>query len=122
MTAKDLDYLLTQQVSPESFVESIKSEVEDYKRMMDKRGSTANLYFTENQEIKIDTPELSRLLHLVLEDQLTNIHLAYICDCLSLSESVDITENAREIVFQLADPEINGGFISKREIIALLGY
>lgn len=121
MTAKDLNNLLTGRLSPKSFVESIKSEVQNYQHLMSKRGSTIDLILVENEIIEIDTSKLSKLLNLVVDNQLTNVHLAYICDCLSLSDEVCMTDNKiKDIVFRLADPAINGGFVSKQEILELL--
>lgn len=120
MTSKNLNDLLIEKISPESFLKSIKKEVENYQQLIGKTGATIHLDFTENQEIKIDKLKLSRLLHLVLEDQLTNVHLAYVCDCLTLSEYIDMTDKARAIVFKLADPEINRDFTSKDGILELL--
>ena len=62
-----------------------------------------------------------KLLEETISGNLTNIELAYICDCLTLAENIEFqNEHVQDIIFKVADPEINGGFKTEKELKSLL--
>jgi hypothetical protein len=60
---------------------------------------------------------MKRLLNETLVGHLTAIHLAYICDCLTLLENITFENDLiQDIIFSIADPEINGGFKNNKDL------
>ena len=48
------------------------------------------------------------------------MQLVFICDCLSLADNVTFeTDQIKKFVFDLADPEINGGFKQMKELAVM---
>jgi hypothetical protein len=79
------------------------------------------LRFTEDQDIVLRKSSIKKLLDETYQGNLSNIDLAYICDCLTLGERVEFeNEVLKEMIFELADPEINGSFKTSEEIEILL--
>ena len=64
---------------------------------------------------------IKKLLLEALSGNLSKIHLAYICDCLTLGEKVHFeNENLKDLIFEIADPEINGGYKTNSELIRII--
>jgi TATA-box binding protein (TBP) (component of TFIID and TFIIIB) len=121
MTSKEINTFLSGKTSVETFKKSIDIEVANYSNLMNKIGASINLKFNEDETIFINGTKIKKLLKNVLEDDLTAIHLSYICDCFTLSESIEYeNELLNEIIYLLADPEINGGYKSKEELTEIL--
>jgi hypothetical protein len=59
----------------------------------------------------LDKLKFKKLLDLVIAGQLSNVHLAYICDCLTLADKLTTDEETKDLIFEIADPEINGGYV-----------
>ena len=121
MNTSDLNDTLNGNISGKRLAEKIFYEVEEYKLKLKKTGSTIPLYFNEDKEIMLSRSSIKKLLNETLEGNLGSAHLAYIADCLTLGEKVNYEyENLREIIFDIADPEINGGFRKPDEILVYL--
>jgi hypothetical protein len=125
MKSSTINSFFTQKISPIEFSKLINSEVVDYERQMSKVGSSVSLYLEENEPINIDKNGLIHLLTSTTLGKLNNIELAYICDCFTLAEEIHYeSEDIKDVIFDLADPEINGGYKSNtklEEIISTLG-
>lgn len=66
-----------------------------------------NLYFAKD--------DLLKLCKFYLNDELTDVYINYIADCLTLSESVVFeTHELMEFLEEMTDPEINGGITKSR--------
>jgi len=92
-----------------------------YQLLMEKKGSSILLKSNEDEEINLDGSAIKILLHETLSGRLSSVKLACICDCLSLGEKVLFhDEMVQSIVFDIADPEINGGFKSDKELKAII--
>jgi len=113
MTSKQLNKLLDDISTVNDFKASIADEVENYGRLMNKKGSTIDLRLLEDEEITLDKLRFKKLLDFVIAGQLSNIHLAYICDCLSLADKLTTDKETKQLIFEIADPEINGGYVDK---------
>jgi len=121
MNASDLDNALNGYSSGQTLADKISKEVEEYKLLMKKTGSSIPLRFNEDKGIFLSNFSIRKLLKETFEGTLSNVHLAYICDCLTLGERVLFENNdLKELIFNLADPEINGGFKTPEEINYLL--
>jgi hypothetical protein len=117
MKSSELNGLLNGSFSGEDLHRLIKDEVSNYSLLMKKKGSTIPLRFYEDEEIFLKNSNFTKLLLGTLSGGLSNIHLAYICDCLSLGEEVHFeNEKLKDLVFGIADPEINGGYKKDSEI------
>jgi hypothetical protein len=116
MTANDLNKLLNDEMTVDHFVSSIADEVENYRILVNKKGSMIELRFEEDASINLDRSKFKKLLILVSEGKLSSIALAYICDCLTLAEELTVDQKAKVLIFELADPEINGGYKDKNEL------
>ncbi len=116
MTAKDLNGLLDNHIMVEDFKSSIADEIDNYERLMKIKGSTIDLRFTENEDVHLDKLRFGKLLDLVITDRLSNVHLAYICDCLTLTENLIADEKTMELIFEIADPEIKKGYLDKETL------
>ena len=121
MTASELNKFLLQQASSIILSEKISNEVSEYVSLMKNKGSSIPLYFQEDEDIFLSNSSVLILLNETYNGNLSNMHLAYICDCLTIGENVIFeNENIKDIIFSLADPEINGGFRTTDEILILI--
>ena len=121
MNASDLNDTLNGITSGKTLAEIISKEVEIYKLLFQKKGSSISLYFNEDKVITLSSSSIKKLLNETYNGNLSNVHLAYICDCLTLGEKVVYeSEFLENLIFSLADPEINGGFKKPEEISSLL--
>ena len=121
MNASDLNDTLNGITSGKTLAEIISKEVEIYKLLFQKKGSSISLYFNEDKVITLSSSSIKKLLNETYNGNLSNVHLAYICDCLTLGEKVVYeSEFLENLIFSLADPEINGGFKKPEEISNLL--
>jgi hypothetical protein len=117
MKSSDLNNLFNDLSTGDDLKQAIQGEVTTYRELMKKRGSSIPLIFDEDEEITLDSSAIKKLILETLSQRLCNVDLAYICDCLTLGEKVDYSdEKAKDIVFEIADPEINGGFKSDWEL------
>lgn len=121
MKASDLNNLLNGLSTGDDLKQTVLQEVSLYSELMNKKGSSIPLVFDDDEEVVLDNSAVQKLLQETLSGRLSNVDLAYICDCLTLSEKVDFKgEKVQDIVFEIADPEINGGFKSDSEIQKLI--
>jgi hypothetical protein len=121
MKASDLNKLLNDLSTGDNLKQAIQGEVASYRELMKKRGASIPLILDEDQEITLGSSAIKKLILETLSGRLSNVDLAYICDCLTLGEKVYYTnEKAKDIVFEIADPEINGGFKSDLELNQLI--
>ena len=121
MKASDLYNALNGNISAEALAKIIFQEVAGYALLMKKKGASIPLYFEEDMELILTKSSILKLLSETHLENLTSIDLAYICDCLTLGERVIFdNESVEDIICELADPEINGGFRSPEEILSLL--
>ena len=121
MKSSDLYNTLTSNKTAEALAKTISQEVAGYALLMTKRGASNPLYFDEDMELILTKSSILKLLSETHLGNLTSIDLAYICDCLTLGERVIFdNESVEDIICELADPEINGGFRSPEEILSLL--
>ncbi|WP_029281937.1 hypothetical protein [Pedobacter sp. R20-19] len=96
---------------------TIEKEVAEYCESMAKIGSTLNLYFSEDETIYFDRLAIVKLLGEVINGNLSPQVLAYICDCFTLGDRIEYqNELIKDVIFQIAGPEINGGFKSDSEL------
>ncbi len=116
MKTGELNRLLNDKLTVEDFKASVTDDVENYRKMMTKTGSTIELRLDEDEEVVLDILKFRKLLDFVIEKRLSNIHLAYICDCLTLADKLTADEKTNDLIFQLADPEINGGYADKETL------
>lgn len=90
---------------------TVEKEVAEYCESMVKIGSTSNLYFSEDETIYFDRLAIVKLLGEVINGNLSPQALAYICDCFTLGDRIEYQNGLiKDAIFQIADPEINGGF------------
>lgn len=99
------------------FLAPLILEIEDYSKLMTKRGSSIPLYFFEDKELFCMRYFIMTLLDKTIIGELNNVQLAYICDCLTIGEKVSFeNESIEDIIFGILDPEINGGYKSIHEL------
>ncbi|AWI26813.1 hypothetical protein [Flavobacterium pallidum] len=117
MNASTLNIVLKDESKIQLLKTEINAEISAYEKLMQKTGSSINLYFNEDESTFLNTQGLSNLINQTLNGSLNNVELAYICDCLTLAENSEFENDlAKEIVFEIADPEINGGYKSIEEL------
>jgi hypothetical protein len=117
MKSSDLNNLFNGLSTGIDLKQAIRREVTSYRELIKKRGSSIPLILDEDEEITLNSSAIEKLMQETLSGRLNNVDLAYICDCLTLGEKVDYTdEKAKDIVFEIADPEINGGFKSDLDL------
>lgn len=123
MNSSDLNKFLLGNLSSKEIEILIEEEVENYSLLMKKKGSSIALNIYEDQEIFIDTKQIKRLLEETLSGNLSNIYFAYICDCLTLGERTRFkNKKIVDIIFDSADPEINGGYKSNEDLKQMLAH
>jgi len=121
MISKELNHYLNGTLTIEVFKGGIRREVADYENLMKKKGSTINLYYDDLENVYLSKVGMKKLLEETISGKITNIELAYICDCLTLAENIEFESKQIEgLIFGIADPEINGGFKTEMELKNLL--
>jgi hypothetical protein len=125
MKFSHLNLFLNDRLSSDDFHGFIDDEVLNYSELIKKRGTRIPLLLDEDAELFIDQKAIKKLIKDTLAGHITNIHLAYISDCLTLAEKVNFESGiVQDIIFELADPEINGGYkttLQLTEILKLFG-
>jgi hypothetical protein len=117
MKSSELNEILHGKLSGKDLRSKIDSEVSSYTKLMEKKGASIPIIFNEDAEIIINQVAIKILLQATIIGHLTNVHLAYICDCLTLGEKVNFeNEKVKDLVFEIADPEINGDYKSNSEL------
>lgn len=123
MNSSELNKFLSGDLSGKELQILIEQEVTNYAELMKMKGASISLNFYEDQEVFINIKSITRLLQETLTENLSNIHLAYICDCITLGEKVHFeTEKINDIIFNIADPEVHGGYKSKADLEQTLAY
>jgi hypothetical protein len=121
MKSSDLNSFFLGNIDVMDIKNSIQQDVENYSRLMKREGSTIPLNFIDNESVHMNQANLKKLLQETINGKLSNIHLAYICDCLSIAEDFDFeNEKILNVINEIADPEINGGYKSIDELNELL--
>ncbi len=121
MNSSVINLFLVDRLSGFDLYKRIEGEVSEYSASMAKSGSTVNLYFSEDETIYLDKGALVKLLSEVLHGNVSPQSLAYMCDCFTLSERIEYeNEPIKNLVFEIADPEIDGGFKSNSELQEIL--
>ncbi|CCG52942.1 Hypothetical protein KQS_04880 [Flavobacterium indicum GPTSA100-9 = DSM 17447] len=121
MISKELNDYLNERITIDIFKNGIRGEVSDYESLLKKKGATINLYYDDLEKVYLENSTVVKLLEETISGNLTNIELAYICDCLTLAENIEFqNEQVQDIIFKVADPEINGGFKTEKELKSLL--
>jgi len=121
MKSSDLNLFFIGNISISDFKKYIDNDVCFYSQSMNKLGSTIPLNIIENEFIFINKSKIKVLLSETIQGNLSNIHLAYICDCITLLEQIDYDdEQSQQIIFDLADPEIKGGYKSIEELNGII--
>jgi hypothetical protein len=116
MTSRDLNRLLDDKFTVDDFKATIADEVENYGQMMNKKSSTIDLRLHEDEEITLDKFRFEKLLDFVIAGRLSNIHLAYICECLTLADKLTTDDETKNLLFEVSDPEINRGYMDKETL------
>ena len=116
MKSRDLNRLLDDKFTVDDFKATIADEVENYGQMMNKKSSTIDLRLHEDEEITLDKFRFKKLLDFIIAGRLSNIHLAYICDCLTLADKLTTDDETKNLIFEVSDPEINGGYMDKETL------
>ena len=115
-TSELLDFI-NGKMSSEQFKLTLAGDVKTYESLLKKKGSSIPLHFIEDRELVLDTAVVKTLLQETCNGKISNVDLAYICDCLTLGEIVRFeNEVVEDIIFEIADPEINGGFKNEQDV------
>lgn len=103
-------------VTPMSlFKNSIANEVIEYKKQLQKKGSSVSIHIIEDSYINIDAYNIIFLCQLFLNKEMSEYELSYLTDALLLSSSVYFSNEETKNLFELlTDPEINGEFTTER--------
>lgn len=119
-TSELLDFI-NGKMSSEQFKLTLAGDVKTYESLLKKKGSSIPLYFIEDRELVLDTVVVKTLLQETCYGAISNVDLAYICDCLTLGETISFeNEIVEDIIFAIADPEINGGFKNEQDLKSYL--
>jgi len=117
MRSSQLNSFFANRITAIDFRSIIDAEVKNYSRLMDKKGSAIPLNLIEDENIYLDQAKFKKLLSETINENLSIVHLAYICDCLTLAEIVLFAnEQIDTYIHSIADPEINGGYKSISEL------
>ncbi len=121
MTSKDLNEYLNGKAGIADLKNVIEKDVVRYTNSFQEKGSTIDLNFSENELINLDKTKLKILIEATISGDLSPAGLSYLCDCLTLAENVNYSnDNLLDLVYSIADPEINGGFKSVTELQEIL--
>lgn len=121
MKTSDINSFFSGNIEVIDLKNSIQQDVENYSFLMKNKGSTIPLNFCDDESILINQTDLKKLLLETINGNINNIHLAYICDCLTLVEDIQFeNEKISNLIYEIADPEVNGGYKSIEELEELI--
>ncbi|HET9058133.1 MAG TPA: hypothetical protein VFN30_14910 [Chitinophagaceae bacterium] len=121
MTSKDLNEYFKGRSAISDLKKTIEKDVANYTNAFKLKGSTISLNFAKNEKINLDASKLKMLIEAAITGKMSSPELSYLCDCLALAENVNYSnDNLLDIVYSIADPEINGGFKSIVELQEML--
>jgi hypothetical protein len=121
MISKELNDYLNETITIDVFRNGIRGEVAVYESLLKKKGTTIKLYYDDLENVCLNNRNVEKLVKDTINGKLTNIELAYIFDCLTLAEKIEFeNEKVKDLIFGIADPEINGGFKTQMELKSLL--
>jgi len=83
MKSSDLNNLFNNLSTGDDFKQAIQGEATSYTELMKKRGARIPLILDEDEEITLDNSAIKKLILETLSGRLSNVDLAYVCDCLT---------------------------------------
>ena len=109
MKALDIYNLLEHTYSINDFRISYKSEFDEYSKLLKKIGSTISIKIKEDFEFVFGQQHLITISEFYLCNELSEIEINYLVDCILLSENIQIVdEKLHEMLETFTDSEING--------------
>jgi len=109
MKASDIYNLLEHKYSINDFRISYKSEFDEYSKLLKKIGSTISIKIKEDFEFVFGQQHLITIAEFYLSNELSEIEINYLVDCILLSENIQIVdEKLHEMLETFTDSEING--------------
>lgn len=120
MKLSDIKLILTNKQPIAYLLNIISTEVNDYNIAVKRKKSVVDIYLINDVTLEFGKDELQVLCKAFLEGKVSDAELSYISDALLLSGNVEFeSENIRQYVEQLTDPEINGK-INNETVMAIL--
>ena len=107
MDLDKLNLLLKGKYSVSSFREDIFEELKNYLTLKYLAKDSFNFRIKESISVDYSDKDIIVLLDYYLKGELLEWELGYIFNCIDLSEKWEGTAKASEVVFYLAEPEIN---------------
>jgi hypothetical protein len=107
MVLSEISKLLNKEITLDGFKERIKKEISEYKRSLDKKGSSSPIFLNEDlQDLVIGEIDIKFLCEAYLQNKLDKWELNYIAEALLLSDKI-IFKNGKveEVLLALTDSE-----------------
>lgn len=117
MKLSDLIDFIEESIPAAEFARLINAEVDTYKKVCEKTGSSAEVLLHGNtkQKLEIGKDKLCIICRLYLGNILTEWDVYYLCDVLLLAEQISfLSEDIREAIEGMTDPMVNGKLTRER--------
>jgi flagellar biosynthesis component FlhA len=96
-------------ISADSFQDLIRTEVEHYKLLLSKTGSSVPVVLDEDTYLSIGGSEVSAICQAFIDEHISEYDVYYIVDALLLSNRITFaSESLLDLLETLTDPQVNG--------------
>ena len=121
MNASSLSQFFEGRVSSKRFAAEIKPEVAEYQRgVLSRKGASVPIRLLgEHSELEVNALGLRRLCEAFLEGVFSRWELHYVSDALTLSEATFASVRLRDLVEDLANPEVRETELSIEEVVSI---
>lgn len=118
MRFSDLRSFLFGKMPAQFLAKSIRREVDSYKQQLSKRGSCVPIALTDVEgTLQVSAAQVRLVLKAFMDGHLSKWDVYYLSDAIALSEHVMFTsEQAREAIEEMTDPEVNGDLTIGRAV------
>jgi len=114
MKLSSLEALLAERLSPVEFRKELAPDMTEYLKNASVKPSVMPVRVTEDRELHVSVARVKVLCEIFINRDLSPEQLAFVADALQLADGVDFDEEARDLIDEMTDPEINGPFTIDR--------
>ena len=120
MEVRSLSRFLEGGMRAEDLAGEIQDEVRRYQEGLNRTGTSVPVLLVgDHRQLEVRASSLLLICKAFLSHGFSRWDVHYVCDALSLSEATFASERVRELLEELANPEIRAEQLSKREVLSV---
>ena len=120
MEVRSLSRFLEGRMRAEDLAGEIQDEVRRYQEGLNRTGTSVPVLLVgDHGQLEVRASSLLLICEAFLSHGFSRWDVHYVCDALTLSEATFTSERVRELLEELANPEIRAEQLSKREVLSV---